>query len=369
MRKCDIVPQVHPGPEGYQQFTEAIRRAFCLPDDSELNITFTCDEPTAVDPLAPPAPAPPPAPPPPPPLPSPPRRAPETILETALAREHAAAPSRACDVSCPQPGLCAWCTVTPEPGLPGCNLPHKAPPPCRFPSSHLAAPTGVSRTVAVLGGAAAHTTVNFCAAVGLPEVGAAGGSLLTLQGAGAYDAAVHCASVSAARRLLQQRYMGDMLQAAGPYRYAPPGMLEPLLHSRRKDQTPKSPSLFTVRRAACPKLLNRQPPLVHHPSSLRTAQALATPLQHRPAASPHPPHARAPHALLAFTASKFVLTPVLRLRLSPGPSWGPVRRSQHQTASSARWQPAPPPQTAGQPRSGCQLPSAASCVIYATCCR
>lgn len=30
------------------------------------------------------------------------------------------------------------------------------------------------------------------------------GSLLTLQGAGAYDAAVHCASVSAARRMLMQ---------------------------------------------------------------------------------------------------------------------------------------------------------------------
>ena len=30
------------------------------------------------------------------------------------------------------------------------------------------------------------------------------GPLLTLQGAGAYDAAVHCASVSAARRILQQ---------------------------------------------------------------------------------------------------------------------------------------------------------------------
>lgn len=31
------------------------------------------------------------------------------------------------------------------------------------------------------------------------------GSLLTLQGAGAYDAAVHCASVSAARRILSAR--------------------------------------------------------------------------------------------------------------------------------------------------------------------
>jgi hypothetical protein len=31
------------------------------------------------------------------------------------------------------------------------------------------------------------------------------GSLLTLQGAGAYDAAVHCASVSAARRILSSQ--------------------------------------------------------------------------------------------------------------------------------------------------------------------
>lgn len=45
--------QVRPGPDGYAQFTDAIRRAFSLPDDSELNITFTCDEPTAVEPLAP----------------------------------------------------------------------------------------------------------------------------------------------------------------------------------------------------------------------------------------------------------------------------------------------------------------------------
>ena len=37
--------EVKPGVDGYRQFTEAIRRAFSLPDDSELNITFTCDEP------------------------------------------------------------------------------------------------------------------------------------------------------------------------------------------------------------------------------------------------------------------------------------------------------------------------------------
>ena len=38
--------EVKPGPEGYKLFTESIRRAFNLPGDSELNITFTCDEPT-----------------------------------------------------------------------------------------------------------------------------------------------------------------------------------------------------------------------------------------------------------------------------------------------------------------------------------
>jgi hypothetical protein len=41
--------EVKPGPDGYRLFTESIRRAFNLPDDSELNITFTCDEPTAPD--------------------------------------------------------------------------------------------------------------------------------------------------------------------------------------------------------------------------------------------------------------------------------------------------------------------------------
>lgn len=40
---------VKPGPAGYLQFTEAIRHAFQLPIDSELNITFTCDEPCTED--------------------------------------------------------------------------------------------------------------------------------------------------------------------------------------------------------------------------------------------------------------------------------------------------------------------------------
>eukprot|EP00210_Caulerpa_lentillifera_P002081 g1996.t1 len=37
--------EVKPGTSGYLQFTDAIRQAFQLPADSELNITFTCDEP------------------------------------------------------------------------------------------------------------------------------------------------------------------------------------------------------------------------------------------------------------------------------------------------------------------------------------
>ena len=39
--------EVLPGESGYRLFTEAIRKAFRLPDDSELNITFTCDEPSS----------------------------------------------------------------------------------------------------------------------------------------------------------------------------------------------------------------------------------------------------------------------------------------------------------------------------------
>lgn len=50
--------EVRPGPEGYRHFTESIRKAFKLPEDSELNITFTCDEPSTGE--APPPPPPPP---------------------------------------------------------------------------------------------------------------------------------------------------------------------------------------------------------------------------------------------------------------------------------------------------------------------
>ncbi len=58
--------------------------------------------------------------------------------------------------------------------------------------------------------ASARDPASMHAAVSQPQP--TPGSLLTLQGAGAYDAAVHCASVSAARRMEQQRHspgLGD----------------------------------------------------------------------------------------------------------------------------------------------------------------
>lgn len=36
---------VEPGEEGYRKFTADVKAAFTLPDDCDLNITFTCDEP------------------------------------------------------------------------------------------------------------------------------------------------------------------------------------------------------------------------------------------------------------------------------------------------------------------------------------
>ncbi|PNH02771.1 hypothetical protein TSOC_011217 [Tetrabaena socialis] len=92
--------EVQPGPDGYRRFTSAIRSAFSLPEDSELNITFTCDEPA----------------------------------------------------------------------------------------------TGKQARARVGAGSVGSEGAG-------KEGRASRGSLLTLQGAGAYDAAVHCASVSAARRI------------------------------------------------------------------------------------------------------------------------------------------------------------------------
>lgn len=112
--------EVRPGPDGYKQFTEAIRKAFSLPDDSELNITFTCDEPVAQAPDTPPS-------------------TPFSLPTTPV----------------PVPAMMEEEPLTPP-----------ASPP---------------------------------------------GSLLTLQGAGAYDAAVHCASVSAARRITQHSPGGTRL--------------------------------------------------------------------------------------------------------------------------------------------------------------
>ncbi|EIE27501.1 hypothetical protein COCSUDRAFT_45889 [Coccomyxa subellipsoidea C-169] len=121
--------EVKPGPDGYRQFTEAIRRAFTLPDDSELNITFTCDEPSTT----------------------------------------------------------GW---------------EEPPSPVVAPLVHQ-------------------------------------GSLLTLQGAGAYDAAVHCASVSAARRILSQRGDTPTHAAGAPLR--PFDQLLPYTPRGAQPRTPMSP--------------------------------------------------------------------------------------------------------------------------------
>ena len=60
------------------------------------------------------------------------------------------------------------------------------------------------------GGRAAELTPSVCVSCSAYVVDPVrAGSLLTLQGAGAYDAAVHCASVSAARRIMQQRASGE----------------------------------------------------------------------------------------------------------------------------------------------------------------
>ena len=143
--------QVKPGPDGYRQFTEAIRRAFTLPDDSELNITFTCDEPTTG--------------------------------------------GRAV---CERVGGCGWADLV------GC---------C---SLHLQSSETVwGWRASCRPGWPAHLLIVWlsvqprdmgrspCPPHSQPATSAAvdNGSLLTLQGSGAYDAAVHCASVSAARRL------------------------------------------------------------------------------------------------------------------------------------------------------------------------
>lgn len=134
--------QVKPGPEGYRQFTEAIRRAFNLPDDSELNITFTCDEPTTGSAGAVAAWG---------------IRAAGAATAAVSARRRGVEPAEPAPLLAPD--LHAMCADR-APAL-------TAPAPPRLP-----VPAAVDN-----------------------------GSLLTLQGSGAYDAAVHCASVSAARRL------------------------------------------------------------------------------------------------------------------------------------------------------------------------
>lgn len=160
--------QVKPGPEGYRQFTESIRRAFSLPDDSELNITFTCDEPTTGDARSDPA-----------------RVHQPGAQHTQSRRARLRAGGRGRQG--PGEGEAQGCRG--DAGLCSAALCPRLP---RAPARPLLRP---ARTP---GG---QLTRLFTLAPPLVPAAVDTGSLLTLQGSGAYDAAVHCASVSAARRL------------------------------------------------------------------------------------------------------------------------------------------------------------------------
>lgn len=189
--------EVKPGPEGYRQFTEAIRRAFNLPDDSELNITFTCDEPT-------------------------------TGSAGAVCGGGRLAPSK--------PWLCLRVL-----SLPSClmaALPHRAPALTAPAPPRLPLPAAVDN-----------------------------GSLLTLQGSGAYDAAVHCASVSAARRLTSPAVSRTVSAAEGAPGAQPSqqpacaACAEWLVKGRRRADWPAPParSRCRVRKLAARHPHGRQP--------------------------------------------------------------------------------------------------------------
>lgn len=136
--------EVKPGSAGYKQFTQAIREAFSLPEDSELNITFTCDEPS------------------------------QGTLVKHLG---------------PRARLGYACVL-----LSGILFPSFLSP---------------DLLQKAFSGARLLIRKYLCEQLLLPAGLIHAGSLLTLQGAGAYDAAVHCASVSAARRILQQQQNPD----------------------------------------------------------------------------------------------------------------------------------------------------------------
>mmetsp|Transcript_2518 Transcript_2518/g.6705 ORF Transcript_2518/g.6705 Transcript_2518/m.6705 type:complete len:300 (+) Transcript_2518:1592-2491(+) len=127
---------VKPGKHGYQDFTERIRQAFHLPQGCELNITFTCDEPST-----------------------------GVLHQSDLLMRH-----------------CTHCIVETAAGL------HASVWADMREFAHKHACTSLH----------AHSRhacsyVSLCVCAGLP---------LTIHGQGAYDAAVHCAGISAARRKL-----------------------------------------------------------------------------------------------------------------------------------------------------------------------
>lgn len=214
--------EVHPGPQGYQQFTGAIRRAFSLPGDSELNITFTCDEPTAIDPAA----------------------------DDFLTSEGPAPPFLERDVNDPQTpfgAVAPHANPVPQQGRNHLQaqqqqqlshdsqaqqsqqpqmheewpqerptLSFESPTPSLLPQSQ-PPPVLHLRPLPLLElsprQATAWEGVHVPMSPTSPTSPLSPGTLLTLQGAGAYDAAVHCASVSAARRLAQERRITGAIPA------------------------------------------------------------------------------------------------------------------------------------------------------------
>ncbi|GFH23270.1 zygote specific ZYS1 isoform B, partial [Haematococcus lacustris] len=175
---------------GYRKFTHDIRRAFNLPMDAELNITFTCDEPsTKDDPIAS-----------------------EGIRDAVMPRE---TQCQFCGEQLPD-----WrAPLTPPTGATGpaiMNVNHNGltysfhvEPGKEVSSGQESADRGyrkfthdIRRAFNLPMDAELNITFTCDEPSTKDDPIASEGSLLTLQGPGAYDAAVHCASISAARRAL-----------------------------------------------------------------------------------------------------------------------------------------------------------------------
>ena len=210
--------EVKPGPDGYRQFTEAIRRAFSLPDDSELNITFTCDEPSTTGWEEPPSPG-----------------MIQLMSNTPLG-EILAIVKKTCRLAFFNSRKTPACIRLDKAyerirAASDCLMVHNLVSSQLVLSSSISAcwlqrkPFVQNVVYWNLPGAndcygnelrAELDRCVHCAVVAPPLVHQ--GSLLTLQGAGAYDAAVHCASVSAARRILSQRGDTPTHAAGAPLR-------------------------------------------------------------------------------------------------------------------------------------------------------